>query len=242
MMDHVSLKEVSSSLKLRKAPPQRRYVGLLFRGRLKQWSDSSGRTLSSDGSYPPPATFVTTNANHLPSILKYPTQSLSLAHEFLSNHCNEEEEEQQEERKKQLIDNTPHSDHKRTRCKQVRFGDLTISSHEIILGDNPAVSSGFPITIEWKAFAEVKETIEEYEQQKKKNQIVRVEIRGSGLTTHGARKYDRIRIHSRRKERDGTNRRRNSKIQTRHGKCFFEWESTTTYRKRLAMEDSLHTQ
>jgi hypothetical protein len=134
MMDHVSLKEVSSSLKLRKAPPQRRYVGLLFRGRLKQWSDSSGRTLSSDGSYPPPATFVTTNTNHLPSILKYPTQSLSLAHEFLSNHCNEEEEEeQQEERKKQLIDNTPHSDHKRTRCKQVRFGDLTISSHEIIL-------------------------------------------------------------------------------------------------------------
>jgi hypothetical protein len=104
--------------------------------------------------------------------LKYPTQDLSLAREFNSNKKKKKDLDDtdldEQEATEQPTDTAPvGSDHnKRTRCKQVSFGDLTTSLHEIILGDNPAVSSGLPITIDWKPFEEVKETIEEHEQQK----------------------------------------------------------------------------
>lgn len=35
--------------------------------------------------------------------------------------------------------------------------------HEIILGDNPAVSKGLPITIAWESFEQICTTVDEYE-------------------------------------------------------------------------------
>jgi hypothetical protein len=47
--------------------------------------------------------------------------------------------------------------------RKVHWGDVTISQHEIILGDNPAVSSGPPVTISWQAFDTVTLPIDIYE-------------------------------------------------------------------------------
>lgn len=52
--------------------------------------------------------------------------------------------------------------------KQVRFGHLTITEFPIILGDNPAVTSGAPITIDWAPQGEYGFSINAYEQCKPK--------------------------------------------------------------------------
>lgn len=50
--------------------------------------------------------------------------------------------------------------------KSVQWSTMDWYSHEIILGDNPSVSTGGPpITIRWKAHEHVQMTIDEYEQQ-----------------------------------------------------------------------------
>ena len=50
--------------------------------------------------------------------------------------------------------------------KSVSFGTVDIYSHGIILGDNPSVSFGPPVTIRWKAFDTQTISLDEYEQHK----------------------------------------------------------------------------
>ena len=47
--------------------------------------------------------------------------------------------------------------------RQVTFGDLTIHEHPLQLGDNPACSSGAPLTIGWKAQATSTRNLDLYE-------------------------------------------------------------------------------
>jgi hypothetical protein len=47
--------------------------------------------------------------------------------------------------------------------KTVQFGTITINEHPIIIGCNPAVSSGVPITIGWYSISQTIMTIQEYE-------------------------------------------------------------------------------
>ncbi|GKY91668.1 hypothetical protein MPSEU_000138700 [Mayamaea pseudoterrestris] len=50
--------------------------------------------------------------------------------------------------------------------KSVSFGDVAIYSHGILLGDNPSVSGGPPLTIRWAAFDKQKVSLDDYEQAK----------------------------------------------------------------------------
>ena len=51
---------------------------------------------------------------------------------------------------------------------KVSFGDIEIRSHEIILGDNPGVSGGPPLTIDWEPFELSACSVDEYEYEKAK--------------------------------------------------------------------------
>ena len=51
----------------------------------------------------------------------------------------------------------------------VSFGDIEICSYEVILGDNPGVSGGPPLTIEWNPFQKSEYSVDEYERCKRKN-------------------------------------------------------------------------
>jgi hypothetical protein len=80
------------------------------------------------------------------SILKVRTQALSLAREYATRNIAD--------------DSIPQN-------QSVGFGSITISSHDIILGDNPAVSKGLPITIAWKPWDQITlESVLEYEEQR----------------------------------------------------------------------------
>ena len=70
--------------------------------------------------------------------LKHKTQFASLRHVYKANNSNSEK-------------------------KLVRFDSIRISSHAIILGDNPAVSKGPPVTIEWKSFESMRVSVDDYE-------------------------------------------------------------------------------
>jgi hypothetical protein len=50
-----------------------------------------------------------------------------------------------------------------TKKKAVTFGSLTIHEHPVILGDNPSVSSGSPLTISWESQASLRSSVDEYE-------------------------------------------------------------------------------
>ena len=52
---------------------------------------------------------------------------------------------------------------RRALAKKVRFGELVITEFPIILGDNPAVTSGAPVTIDWTSQGEVSYKINVYE-------------------------------------------------------------------------------
>jgi hypothetical protein len=52
---------------------------------------------------------------------------------------------------------------RRALAKKVRFGELVITEFPIILGDNPAVTSGAPVTIDWTPQGEVSYKINVYE-------------------------------------------------------------------------------
>ena len=48
----------------------------------------------------------------------------------------------------------------------VKFGYVEMRSHEIILGDNPSVSGGPPITIAWEAFRVAACSVDQYEEKR----------------------------------------------------------------------------
>ena len=50
--------------------------------------------------------------------------------------------------------------------KSVSWDTFEIYSHEIILGDNPAVSSGPPVSIDWEAFDQQTLSIDDYEKHR----------------------------------------------------------------------------
>jgi hypothetical protein len=86
----------------------------------------------------------------LKSILKIRTHASSLAREW--NHRNND---------------TTTTTTTTTTPKNVGFGSIKISSHDIILGDNPAVSNGLPIAIAWKRWEEITlESVLEYDAQR----------------------------------------------------------------------------
>jgi len=47
--------------------------------------------------------------------------------------------------------------------KSVQFSDVTINVHSIVLGDNPSVTSGPPISISWEAHASSRFNLDAYE-------------------------------------------------------------------------------
>jgi hypothetical protein len=53
-----------------------------------------------------------------------------------------------------------------TSTKSVSFGHVEIHSHAIVLGDNPSVSCGPPLTMKWKAFDNQTLTLDDYEQHR----------------------------------------------------------------------------
>jgi hypothetical protein len=55
------------------------------------------------------------------------------------------------------------SDRSHLRPKKVTFGDVDIYEHPIILGDNPAVTSGAPVTIDWHCQDQLSCPVEIYE-------------------------------------------------------------------------------
>ena len=63
------------------------------------------------------------------------------------------------------------SENKRGQKKKVvQFTTLTIHEHPIIVGDNPSVSYGTPITIDWKSVSSSEYTIEDFEQIRSKEE------------------------------------------------------------------------
>jgi hypothetical protein len=56
---------------------------------------------------------------------------------------------------------------KKANKASVTFGNVEVRSHEIILGDNPAVSEGPPVTIDWEPFGYAGCTVEKYEEGRK---------------------------------------------------------------------------
>jgi len=77
--------------------------------------------------------------------LKFTSQIASLQHVF-ANHS------------KQAVDVDE--------LHQVTFGIVEVHSHEIILGDNPAVSLGPPVTVDWQAFDSLLLTVDKFENTK----------------------------------------------------------------------------
>jgi hypothetical protein len=53
-----------------------------------------------------------------------------------------------------------------TSPKTVGWADVSIHSHEIELGDNPAVSNGPPVAISWLSFESRTVSIDDYEENK----------------------------------------------------------------------------
>jgi hypothetical protein len=47
--------------------------------------------------------------------------------------------------------------------KSVSWGSLEMHSHQVLLGDNPSVSAGYPITIGWKKDASQALSVDDYE-------------------------------------------------------------------------------
>jgi hypothetical protein len=80
-----------------------------------------------------------------PGCLKIQTQAQSLAYPY---------------RSAVVTETTTMKD---TTAKLVRFGDMEIHNHAIILGDNPAVSRGPPIAIGWDVLYTDRISVDEYE-------------------------------------------------------------------------------
>ncbi len=75
--------------------------------------------------------------------------------------------------------------------KQVSFGNLTIHEHALELGDNPACSSGAPLTIGWKAQSSSTRNLDLYEYMRgerrhgRKQLVIPVQDRAHLLLTAG---------------------------------------------------------
>mmetsp|Transcript_27821 Transcript_27821/g.42801 ORF Transcript_27821/g.42801 Transcript_27821/m.42801 type:complete len:171 (+) Transcript_27821:68-580(+) len=74
--------------------------------------------------------------------------------------------------------------------RSVRFGTIEIYEHPIILGDNPSVSAGLPITIDWDSQREFCFSIEDYEdyrleRRRKDEMSIPAEVREEILANSG---------------------------------------------------------
>jgi len=50
------------------------------------------------------------------------------------------------------------------KLKKVHFGSVRMYTHTLILGDNPSVTGGFPLTVGWKAVSsELYDSVDEFE-------------------------------------------------------------------------------
>lgn len=61
-----------------------------------------------------------------------------------------------------------HGENESSRVTLVSFGGVEVQSYEIILGDNPGVSGGPPLTIDWEPFELASCSVNEYEEEKAK--------------------------------------------------------------------------
>lgn len=59
-----------------------------------------------------------------------------------------------------------HSTTRTEKKKSVSFDSITVNEHQVILGDNPSVSSGPPLSLAWKSHSECVCTVNDYEERR----------------------------------------------------------------------------
>lgn len=117
---------------------------------MSDWSDESDLcSIRSHRGQAPPAT-------RRKGCLRFPTQLESLSQVYTRSRGGTEAE------------GTTASRQRATLANGVKFKQVTIHRHLIILGDNPSPSEGPPISIEWKAFESCTFDLEAYEASKPK--------------------------------------------------------------------------
>ena len=114
-----------------------------------QRDKESARTLPAEDLSLEDFSSLDSSTSHRFGILKYPTQLLSLQQTYSSTMQNK---------------------------KSVGFGSVQISSHEIILGDNPAVTCGPPVSIAWECFHEAQCSVDEYESNHEQPRRTKLEM------------------------------------------------------------------
>lgn len=60
-----------------------------------------------------------------------------------------------------------------TRKRTVSFDSVHVHEHEVILGDNPSVSSGLPVALGERSYSEVMD-VEEYEEYERRGRAARI--------------------------------------------------------------------
>jgi len=60
--------------------------------------------------------------------------------------------------------------------KSVRFSDITIREYPMILGDNPSVSHGPPVTIDWQHSSEAHLSLDQYSETRPLTPLTRLEM------------------------------------------------------------------
>lgn len=101
------------------------------------------------------------DASSLVSCLKVRSQEESLSREFGSSTSLGEPVEKATSSSEQ--EDQPEAAKDR---RKVSFAQVTVNSHSIVLGDNPSVSAGPPISISWEPFESESFAVEEYEELK----------------------------------------------------------------------------
>jgi len=94
----------------------------------------------------------------------------------------------------------------RNEPKEVRFGQVRVHTHDITLGDNPAVSSGLPVQLQWDPRDSDRYSLEEYERLFGGGSLNRVseEDRQKWLTRNGHTQQSFDQVHEEIKKIKGT--------------------------------------